>query len=61
MRGNGNARYIESFLVGSRVEHLRQRERVTASDRRVQAEVRNFLRDATEPLVSHFIAQKTKP
>jgi MFS family permease len=52
-------RYLECFLVGSWLEHLRQHERVTATDRALQDRVRAFQRDATDPVVSHFVAERT--
>jgi quinol monooxygenase YgiN len=53
-------RFLEVFMVGSWTDHLRQHERVTASDRELQDQIRKLLRDATEPVVSHFIAERTK-
>ena len=55
-----NGRYLEVFMVGSWIEHLRQHERVTESDREIQQKVRVLLKDDTEPLVSHFIAERTE-
>jgi MFS family permease len=48
-------RYIETFLVESWLEHMRQHERVTQSDRRAQEVVRAFYIDDKPPEVSHFI------
>ncbi len=53
-------RFLEVFMVGSWTDHLRQHERVTASDRELQEQIRVLLRDATKPVVSHFIAERTK-
>jgi hypothetical protein len=53
-------RYVEVFMVGSWLEHLRQHERVTASDRELQDQIRKFLQDEAEPVVSHFIAEVIK-
>jgi hypothetical protein len=53
-------RFLEVFMVGSWTDHLRQHERITASDREIQDQIRKLLRDVTEPLVSHFIAERTK-
>jgi MFS family permease len=48
-------RFLETFLVASWVEHLRQHERVTKADRAVQEAVGRY--DLTgEPKVTHFIA-----
>jgi hypothetical protein len=46
---------IETFMVTSWLEHLRQHRRVTNADRVVQNAVREF-GSASEPKVSHFIA-----
>lgn len=47
-------RFIETFLVESWLEHLRQHKRVTNADRLVEDRVRHFLHD--EPKVTHLIA-----
>jgi MFS family permease len=49
------ARIVESFLVASWMEHLRQHERVTNADRLVQECVVRFHLGET-PKVTHFIA-----
>ncbi len=49
-------RYVETFVVESWVEHLRQHERVTLRDRAVQERVRRFHVAATPPAVTHLIA-----
>jgi quinol monooxygenase YgiN len=49
-------RYVESFVVESWVEHLRQHERVTAGDRAVEERVRRFHVAGTSPAVTHLIA-----
>jgi Transmembrane secretion effector len=48
-------RFVETFLVNSWVEHLRQHERVTDADRVLQNMVSRFHRVGS-PKVSHFIA-----
>ena len=46
---------VETFLVESWMEHLRQHERVTQADKLVQDAVDRF--DVSgEPKVTHFIA-----
>jgi MFS family permease len=50
------ARFVETFTVESWAEHLRQHERMTVSDREVQAIVRSFHVGAEPPLVTHLIA-----
>ena len=49
-------RYVESFVVESWVEHLRQHERVTASDRAVEERIRRFHVGGAPPVVTHLIA-----
>jgi MFS family permease len=51
-------RYVESFVVASWVEHLRQHERVTVGDRSVEERIRGFQVDSTPPVVTHLIAAK---
>jgi hypothetical protein len=45
--------FLETFLVGSWVEHVRQHERFTRGDRDVEAQVRLHIEE--EPIVEHFI------
>jgi MFS family permease len=49
-------RYIETFVVESWEEHLRQHERVTISDRDQEAQAFSFHRGAEPPRVTHWIA-----
>lgn len=51
-------RYVESFLVDSWLEHLRQHERITAADREVEQRARRYHVGAQPPVVSHFIARE---
>jgi MFS family permease len=48
--------FIESFLIESWAEHLRQHERITIADRLVEDRVLSFHIDNKPPVVSHFIA-----
>jgi Transmembrane secretion effector len=50
-------RMLETFLVDSWLEHLRQHERVTHADRVVQAAVYRFQTEGT-PKVTHLIASE---
>jgi MFS family permease len=47
-------RFVETFLVDSWLEHLRQHERVTQADRALQDRIRRLAREA--PRVTHYIA-----
>ncbi|WP_454621927.1 MFS transporter [Bradyrhizobium cenepequi] len=49
------ARFVETFLVESWLEHLRQHERVTNADRVLQAHVQRFHLEGA-PKVTHMIA-----
>ena len=49
--------FIESFLIDSWAEHLRQHQRITNADRLVQDKVLSFHIDNKPPVVSHFIAE----
>jgi MFS family permease/quinol monooxygenase YgiN len=46
-------RYVETFLVASWGEHLRQHERATHADREVEERVQRFVRG--EPVVRHLV------
>jgi hypothetical protein len=48
-------RFVETFLLDSWLDHLRQHHRVTGSDRSLQEAVNRFQIDGT-PKVSHFIS-----
>lgn len=48
-------RYLETFVVGSWAEHLRQHGRVTVADQEVEDAARVFHTGATPPAVSHLI------
>jgi MFS family permease len=50
--------YLESFVVESWLEHLRQHERMTAADREVQKIARRFHRGAGEPRVTHYVHER---
>jgi len=47
-------RFVETFLLESWIEHLRQHQRVTRSDQLVEQQVRQFLREPVR--VTHLIA-----
>ena len=53
-----SGRFLESFVVESWLEHLRQHERITASDRAVQAIAHAFHRGSDPPVVRHFIHER---
>jgi len=47
-------RFVETYLVDSWLEHMRQHERVTRADQAIEDRVRSFTRE--EPRVSHLIS-----
>jgi MFS family permease len=51
-------RYIETFIVESWAEHLRQHERVTVTDREMEAQAWVFHQSDVPPKVTHWIAAK---
>ena len=52
-------RFVETFLVESWVEHLRQHERLTVADREVESRARAYHAGPRPPVVTHFIAHET--
>ena len=48
-------RVLETFLVDSWLEHLRQHQRVTNADRVVEEHLRKLVRE--EPRITHYIAR----
>lgn len=51
-------RYIETFVVDSWAEHLRQHERMTVSDREMESKAWAFHLAADPPKVTHWIAAR---
>lgn len=51
-------RFVECFMVESWLEHLRQHERISISDRKVIDRVVSFHRGKNPPLVEHFVASE---
>lgn len=49
-------RYVESFVVESWAEHLRQHERSTEEDRAVEEQARRYHSGGEPPAVSHWLA-----
>ncbi|HJY82777.1 MAG TPA: MFS transporter [Candidatus Binatia bacterium] len=54
-------RYIETFVVASWAEHLRQHERMTMSDRAVQQRARAFHIGDAPPAVAHLVSAYAMP
>jgi len=55
--------YIETFMIASWLEHLRQHERVSRDDQRLQSAITALLNDGQTPVVHHYIGgqQKGRP
>ena len=51
-------RYLESFVVESWAEHLRQHGRATAADRALQERARAYHRGAEPPRATHFVHER---
>jgi MFS family permease len=49
-------RVVETFVVASWAEHMRQHERVTIADRDLEERAQAFQQPGTTPIVAHFIA-----
>jgi hypothetical protein len=49
-------RFVETFLISSWIEHLRQHDRVTQEGRMLQEATQAFHRGSSIPRVSHLIA-----
>ena len=47
--------YVETFLLGSWLEHLRQHHRVTADDQLLQQQILKFHRGTSPPKVRHLV------
>jgi hypothetical protein len=50
------SRYLETFIVHSWAEHLRQHERFTQADREIEEQLGSYTR--SEPTVRHLVSAK---
>lgn len=50
-------RYLETFVIESWVEHLRQHQRITVADRKIEDLCHSFHRGEGAPKVTHYIAE----
>ena len=53
--------FIETFVVTSWIEHLRQHERVTHTDKEIQEKLTTTLQPNSKPKVNHYIAPDLLP
>jgi hypothetical protein len=51
-------RYLEIFVTESWGEHLRQHERITAEDRKIEQRVQAFHVGVQPPKTTHLIAEE---
>src|SRR5207245_11409160 len=51
-------RFVESFLVETWAEHLRQHARATESDRDIEKRIRAFHVGVGQPAITHLIAER---
>jgi MFS family permease len=49
-------RYIETFVLPSWDEHVRQHQRRTVTDLELQEDLQQFLKPGTQPAAKHFVA-----
>jgi len=54
-------RWVETFLVETWSEHLRQHERVTVEDKAIEERVRALLKQGIPPVVTHLIHERYLP
>jgi hypothetical protein len=47
--------YMETYVVATWLDHLRQHERISKQDALIQQRIRVLLQPGTVPLVSHFV------
>ena len=49
-------KFVETFLIASWIEHLRQHERVTKEGSELQDRVQVSTKSSTPPVVAHLVA-----
>jgi len=54
-------RFIETFVLPTWDEHVRQHQRLTVTDAEIQARVRTFLREGTAPQAQHYVQPPEPP
>lgn len=47
--------YVETYVVPSWLDHLRQHERISRHDARVQLRLKELVASGTEPVVTHYV------
>lgn len=47
--------YVEAYVVASWLDHLRQHERISRQDARVQQHLKELVVPGTEPVVTHYV------
>jgi hypothetical protein len=54
------SRFVETFMIESWVEHLRQHERLTATDREVQTRIERYHTGDGRPHARHLVASRPR-
>ena len=52
---NATGIFQEFFLVVTWLDHLRQHERISKQDAIIQDEILSYLKEGSEPVITHFI------
>jgi MFS family permease len=47
--------YVETFVINTWLDHLRQHERISKQDAEIQYRIRALLQPGSEPIVTHFV------
>jgi hypothetical protein len=53
-------RHVEAFIAENWLEHLRQHERITRSDRALEEELNSYQVDDKAPVVTHLISARSR-
>jgi hypothetical protein len=47
--------YVETYVINTWLDHLRQHERISKQDAEIQYRIRTLLQPGSEPIVTHFV------
>lgn len=50
--------FVETYVVNSWLDHLRQHERITKQDAQIQNRIKNLVVAGTEPVVNHYVGPR---
>jgi MFS family permease len=51
--------YIETYVLSTWLDHLRQHERISREDAQIQARIKTLLKPGTAPVITHYIKPLT--